>query len=182
MNRIERSSLIAGHIEWLETFAWQWFCTLTFRGYASAWRADRCFDKWISELRAAEGTPGFGWYRVTEMGATGQDLHFHAFIAGLRNRYLAERMEWMKRWIELAGSADITTYSPGKGGPAYVLKCLNPDHESQIRFEISPDTIRVGKIAPTKISAATTPTVPLVADGGKSKKKRRENGLPRPKQ
>ena len=72
------------------------------------------------------------------MGATHNDRHFHALIAGIRNPEAHVRLNFAMRWDELAGDALIDIYHPGKGGDSYILKGLNPDDDEQILFEISP--------------------------------------------
>ena len=132
-----RSELIDGYYEWLSYFKWNWFGTLTFRGYPPIGKARRCFDSWIDELEHKYGRTDFRWFRVTERGATDANIHFHVLIGGLRpcagSRYFA-----MFRWQQLAGGANITSFIPHQNAIFYILKTLHPAKEPEIEFHLDP--------------------------------------------
>ena len=121
---------------WLESFAWKWFCSLTFRPGLSPAQAHWRLNKWADELRAALGTTDFEWLAVPELGRTGEDFHFHVLIGGLCDWHAPERQEFMHRWNKLAGDALITVFKPGIGGVRYVLKDIGPDDMDKIEFHL----------------------------------------------
>ena len=132
---MEKKRLRAGYTEWLSRYDWQWFVTLTFRGYPPARKARRLLQQWLGELKGKNGADDFGYFFALESGASGENHHFHGFIRGLLDR--TERLEWMKRWVELAGDAQIEY--PQRGGKAisYAVKDIQPGVEADIIFEFS---------------------------------------------
>jgi hypothetical protein len=130
-----KEELIHAYADWLQKYNWTWFCTLTFKGAPPLKRADRLFRVWISEIKQSEGTKKFSWVRVTERGAFGDNIHFHALIGGLRD---ASKWRWMFRWEELAGEANILYYVPKLGGVQYMLKEARPGCDFDIEIEIAP--------------------------------------------
>jgi hypothetical protein len=130
---MNKANLIDAYESWLNQFRWSLYGTLTFRGSPSATTADRIFRQWISEMKQEDGAKDFRWFRVTEHGAYGDNLHFHAVIGGLRD---GSKWPWMLRWDELAGSADIFYYRPYAGGLPYMLKTARPDRDFEIEFEL----------------------------------------------
>lgn len=121
------------YCEWLDTYKWQWFATLTFRGAPSSSKADRLFRKWIDEVERAVGTASFCWFRVAEHGAYGDNLHFHALIGGLRE---PSKWDWLFRWEELAGEAQISYFVAFGGATSYILKSLRPDVDFDAEFHL----------------------------------------------
>ena len=122
--------------DWWEGFAWQWFCTLTFRPGLSESQARWRLRRWTDELREELGTSDFQWIGVPELGRTGADLHFHVLVAGLRDWHADERLDWMRHWNKIAGDALITVFKPGIGGVRYVLKNVGPDDMDKIEFHL----------------------------------------------
>lgn len=132
---MEPKLLRAGYTEWLSRYDWQWFVTLTFRGYPPIGKVRRLLDKWLSELRDENGADGFGYFFVLESGASGENHHFHGFVRGLRDR--TERLEWMERWVELGGDARIEYPRRGGNAISYAVKDVRPGVEADITFDIS---------------------------------------------
>jgi hypothetical protein len=130
---VTKQELIDAYEDWLSSYHWSLFGTLTFRESPSSARADRLFRHWISEMKQTDGTDSFHWVRVTEHGSFGDNLHFHVLIGGLRD---GSKFPWMLRWDELAGSADIFYYRPYAGGMRYMLKTARPDCDFEIDFEL----------------------------------------------
>jgi len=130
--QLTKDQLIGAYAGWLEERTWNWFCTLTFRGFPSVKKADDLFRIWISEVRQKVGTAAFRWVRVTERGANQDNVHFHALVGGLRD---ATKWDWVLRWDDLAGTADIFYYRPNAGGIEYMLKTAEPNRDFEIEFE-----------------------------------------------
>ena len=127
-------------VDWLESFAWKWFCSLTFRPGLSEAQARWRLQRWIEELCEELGTSDFQWIGIPELGRTGADLHFHLLIAGLCEWHAPERLAWMRRWWKFAGDARIDVYKPGVGGVRYVLKNVGPDDMDKIEFHLASRT------------------------------------------
>lgn len=127
--------LIDGYAGWLSRFKWNWFGTLTFRvPDLPLWRANRAFKEWISEIEDTDGSHTFRWFRVTERGAYGNNLHFHVLVGGLKN---GSKWPWIVRWNELAGDALITYYFRSGGATKYIVKTARPDRDFEIDFALS---------------------------------------------
>jgi hypothetical protein len=123
---------------WLESLAWLWFCSLTFRPGLTPQQARWRLLKWLEELRKSLGTGDFGYVAVREFGKTGQDLHYHVLVKGLMRSHNDERLDFMRRWWKLAGDGRVDPYKPGVGGIGYILKDLDADRPDDI--EIGPDS------------------------------------------
>jgi hypothetical protein len=119
---------------WLETFPWQWFCTLTFWPGFSKHQARWRLHKWIDELRNTLGTDNFEWLGVLELGKTQQNLHYHVLVAALRHWHASERLDFMRRWNRFAGDARIEIYEPNRGCVRYILKSIGPDDMDNIEI------------------------------------------------
>lgn len=125
-------------VDWLEGFAWQWFCTLTFRPGLSPAQARWRLRRWADELRNALGTTSFQWLGVPEDGSTGLNFHYHLLIAGLNPGCgAAERLCWMKKWHTLAGDARIEDFAANSGGVRYVLKHVVPGDLDAIEIHLA---------------------------------------------
>lgn len=125
-----KRKLIAGYEEWLSRFTWAWFATLTFRRpNIPAWRANALFDQWIAEVQGEDGTADFRWFRVVELGANQDHLHFHVLVGGLAN---GTKWPWVILWNEIAGDCLISYYSAFKGTLPYLLKEVHPDRDCAI--------------------------------------------------
>jgi hypothetical protein len=120
------------YAEWLSEWTWNWFGTLTFRGYASKTAAIRRFKKWIDAVADQSGGKHFRWVRVLESGPT-SGVHFHVLVGGLTT---TEPTRWIELWHELAGEADIRPFDKKQNGIRYILKTLAPDGHIDIEFEL----------------------------------------------
>ncbi len=128
------SSLTDAWVELLSRYRWCWFGTLTFRGYPPLRKAHRLFHAWITELRDEDGAKDFHWFRVTERGAYGDNIHFHVLVGGLRN---GSKYPWMVRWNELAGDALLTYHHRSGGAAKYIVKTVRPDRDFECDFDLS---------------------------------------------
>lgn len=141
-----RTELLNAYSSWIRGYSWTWFGVLTFRGYPRRHKADRLFRQWVSEVQSADGAKDFRWVRVTEFGADGRNLHFHILVGGLLD---GSKYEWMFRWDEIAGEADIYYYVALLNGVEYVLKTLSLDRDFDIDFHFPPPTLP-GKSLPRR--------------------------------
>lgn len=136
----KRRELIEAYWEFLAHFCWQWFVTLTFRGYAGSSRAKRLFDKWMHELQVKAGGPEFRWFRVMEKGETKRNIHFHVLIGGLAKA--TEQARWAHRWNALAGDARIDAYDPERHAIFYMLKELELDQDFDFETNLDASLIQ----------------------------------------
>jgi len=120
---------------WLDGFEWLWFCTLTFRPGFKPLQARGRLLLWIAQLRRELGSEDFGCFSIREFGRTGQDLHYHAIVKGLKRWGVDERAEFTERWNKLAGDARIDTYDAALGGLEYMLKEADPNDPDAIEIE-----------------------------------------------
>jgi hypothetical protein len=132
---ISKERLLDDYERWLLRFTWSIWGTLTFRGSPSTSKATRVFDGWISEIRKLDGKKGFRWVRVTEMGAFGDNVHFHILLGGLRD---GSKFPWMLRWEKLAGTAELHYFDSSLGGLRYLLKSVEPGKDFAIDFSLPP--------------------------------------------
>jgi hypothetical protein len=139
--RITRRALIEAWADWLRTFTWDCFATLTFPGYPSATKACREFDGWIAEIKKLGGTRKFRYVRVLERGSGGDNIHFHVLIGGLKPDARRFPFKWAARWREVAGHAVIQRFDPKKGGVHYLLKTLLPDGDFAIELHFTSDAV-----------------------------------------
>jgi hypothetical protein len=127
-------------VNWLQGFAWLWFCTLTFRPGLSPAAARWRVRKWADALRDALGTQDFGWVGVPEHGRTGLDFHYHVLVSGLRERHAPQRLEWMRRWNKIGGDARIDTFRHDVGGVRYILKHVGPEDMDNFELHLNSRT------------------------------------------
>jgi hypothetical protein len=128
-NRIE--AMKHEYNRWFRRYSWSWFVTLKITsGMPSKRRANQMFERWISDLRRSEGTKNFRWVRVLEKGGSGQNLHFHVLIGGLRNRL----KHWESQWEELGGEGLIGKFDPDKEAILYMTKEMDDSGNLDIDF------------------------------------------------
>lgn len=129
------SSVAAAWTEFLETHAWSYYITLTFRAPPSAQNAHRKFRRWLHRInrqrfghnyyRYHSGVP---WARSSEQQSRGA-LHYHALIGACPNLDVeAATADWKK----LAGIARIRRYVPGGGAAGYLAKVYSRDGRGEI--------------------------------------------------
>jgi hypothetical protein len=123
--------------DWLAGFPWMWFCTLTFRPGLSPAQARWRLRTWMDALQSDLGTSEFQWLAVPEHGRTGLAFHFHALVAGLRDRRARQRVEWMRRWFKIGGDARIDAYNAAAGGIRYILKGVGPNHLDNLEIHLN---------------------------------------------
>lgn len=151
----KRERTIQEYRRWLEQYDWNWFATLKLTsGIPSERRAKNLCDKWISDLRQAEGGKDFHWFRVLERGASGSNLHFHVLVGGLRNR----RKVWQQEWNNRGGDALINNFKPEEKGVLYLLKSMGNDGDLACDFEL-PTKKKVGD--PTEDLPPQSKSTPL---------------------
>lgn len=109
--------------EWLSTWPWDWWATLTFRDEYSPNAADRAFLRWARWLRT--DSPSLGYFVGHELGRIGGRLHLHALIGGLQPQVY--RTAAWKRWHDRHGRAEILPYDPDRGASHYISKYVAKD-------------------------------------------------------
>lgn len=109
--------------EWLGSFDWDAWCTLTFREPYSADAADRAFRRWAQWIE--KENPRFGYFVGHELGGIGGRLHLHALLGGLEEG-CSRRALW-KRWHDKHGRAQLLPYDREKGAAFYVSKYVTKE-------------------------------------------------------
>jgi hypothetical protein len=128
-------------VDWLDEYAWQWFCTLTSRPGMSEAQVRWRLLRWAEHLQQEFGTPDFQWVGVPEHGTTGLNFHYHVLVAGLKPGCgVTERLQFMRRWWKLAGEARIEDFKANSGGVRYVLKHVGPNTFDKIEFHLATRT------------------------------------------
>jgi len=108
--------------EWLSTYSWDWWCTLTFRNEYTPDAATRAFLRFASWLR--HDSPGVGYFVGHEVGRLGR-LHLHALIGGLEPH--VQRTAAARRWERRHGHARIFPYDRDRGAAHYIAKYVSKE-------------------------------------------------------
>jgi hypothetical protein len=119
------------YANWIDAYHWQWFATLTFRGYASVSNTNRRFKSWIDAVEKGTGTGTFRWVRVIERYPSN---HLHVLVGGIAD---SRGEKWIELWENLAGDARIEPFDPDLNGIRYMLKTLEADAALDIDFHFS---------------------------------------------
>jgi hypothetical protein len=133
---ISKKHLIQAYGQWLKQYRWNLFGSLTFAGFPSRQKAQETFDLWIAEVQIEAGTRNFRFVQVTERGVSGDNIHFHFLIGGLRKNWDQRMGTWCKRWQHKAGAAVMGKYKPKKPGIFYLLKTLLPDRDFDVNIKL----------------------------------------------
>lgn len=124
--------------DYLASWDWEWFVSLTFRFLVSKKSADRKWNKWRKALELEIGEP-IGFFRCSEVQMRREALHFHALMLNVDRleryeysnyvraqryykkkkidpteemlRSLAIRFYWNDKWYELAGIGRVLPYT-----------------------------------------------------------------------
>ena len=103
--------------QYLNTFPWDWFATLTFSKRISTRIAFKMFNKWKIMLKKAVGNKIFYFMVIEKPRFKGDNVHFHIFMNGVK----AENPDvWKQRWLEIAGVSDIKPYDNTQGATYYI--------------------------------------------------------------
>jgi hypothetical protein len=92
-----------GYVDWLNTYEWNWACSLNFRNGIRRKSANGLWREWIIRLEEIEGHR-LSWARMAEVGQTSGKLHFHGVVAGLHRTWPSEAESL---WLHMAGDARI---------------------------------------------------------------------------
>jgi len=100
----------------LQSWEWEWFCSLTFKDKVSLHRADVLFRRWFRQLNRRNGLK-VGYFKAVEWGKLRCVPHFHLLILGVGN---SRRLSWMDRWHW--GYARIYRFDRNRGAAYYLTK------------------------------------------------------------
>ena len=126
LSRDDRDLMINCYGPSLRPFSWDWFATLTFRGFPSALVAKRRVDRWIAEMKQEVGGPKFRWMRVTKGGGGPDKVLFHVLIGGIRKQHVHWPDRWEAKGQDRAGVAAVESCDPKFSGFYYLLKSVGP--------------------------------------------------------
>lgn len=139
-SRLVEPRLADVYAEWLESFQWDHWMTLTFGPYLPPESpglgppkpppprpgpppdfGHRAFDRYMNDLRRRVRAP-LWWFRGDEFGAQGGRLHLHALVGGTDGLSLETlRNAWRP------GFSFIKPYDPALGATHYVAKYVVKD-------------------------------------------------------
>ncbi len=119
--------------DWLSTFHWDHFATLTFKDPRTEASARRAFAKYVGSLSQLTHGGSVGYFCGYEHGTFGR-LHLHALLRtaspqtylarGGRARpskALSDRQVW-QAWFDRFGRATVSAYDRRRGAAGYVSK------------------------------------------------------------
>lgn len=119
--------------DWLSTFHWDHFATLTFAEPRSEHSARRAFNSYVRSLTRLTVGGSVGYFCGYEHGTFGR-LHLHALLrthtpqpdlgpAGMPHpqRSLPSRLVW-STWFDRFGRATVAPYDKKRGAAGYVSK------------------------------------------------------------
>ena len=126
-----RKALRAGWGEWLGSYPWDHYATLTFRQVTGPDLARESFDRWMRRLAREAQLPLF-WFLGIEDGRLNGRLHIHALI-GNTGHHSIERMD--ERWTTTPdgkpskrnGFTRIVRYDPTLGAAHYCTKYVTKE-------------------------------------------------------
>lgn len=110
--------------EWLKTWEWESWGTLTFRddGYSHE-AATRSFGRFVAWLQR-EGNPNVSWFVGHEIGSLGR-LHLHCLLGSLAP--ITSRRALWRWWFERYGRCELRGYDPEQGAAVYVSKYVTKE-------------------------------------------------------
>jgi hypothetical protein len=119
--------------DWLSSFHWDHFATLTFADPRSEASARRAFNAFVGQLRGLTHGGSVGYFCGYEYGTFGR-LHLHALMrtttpqpdlgpGGVPHpcEALPSGLVW-RTWFDRYGRATVTRYDPQRGAAGYVSK------------------------------------------------------------
>lgn len=119
--------------DWLSTFHWDHFATLTFRDPRSEHSARRAFGKYVRTLRQLTHGGSVGYFCGYEYGTFGR-LHLHALMRTASpqpslgrggvphpSKALPSGLVW-RAWFDTFGRASVAPYDRKRGAAGYVSK------------------------------------------------------------
>lgn len=109
---------------YIERFPWDWFVTLTFRGFVGEWGAERKFRRLVRKMRNDAGHR-VEWVRVTEWHKFRNVPHYHALFLDCGQLRRMEYVDWW--WGNGFGSARVVAYDTQLGAGHYLGKYLTKE-------------------------------------------------------
>jgi len=105
--------------EWLQSWCWDWWVTLTFRHQVTPRQAHRIWKWWLHSLeKTVQGKVHY--VRATEIQRFRGDIpHYHALLLGVKNE---PPSVWEGVWYQCGGLTEIELYNPELGATYYLAK------------------------------------------------------------
>jgi|MudIll2142460700_1097286.scaffolds.fasta_scaffold57592_2 hypothetical protein len=146
--KVVRFDVLLEFGNYLASFPWDWFVTLTFRQPVSEATALRCLVKFIHAIRATQGfNPGF--IAVSELQHHRNVPHWHLLMLNVATR----RRLHFKDWWERYGFARVLPYDRELGARHYVGKYLFKDYgtvitsRNLVKWHLDSDSPSIVKLA-----------------------------------
>jgi len=108
----------------LSDFPWDWFLTVTFKGWVGLWGAEM---KWRALIRFIREETGhrFEWVRVTEWHKFRNVPHYHALLLNCKGVNALRVINWW--WGSGRGRARMYRYNKSLGAGFYLGKYLGKE-------------------------------------------------------
>ena len=103
--------------QYLNTFPWDWFATLTFSKRTSIRIAFKRFNKWKVQIKKAVGNKIYYFLLIEKPRFKTDNVHFHIFMSGTKGQ---NPDAFRQKWLELAGVSDIKPYDKTQGANYYL--------------------------------------------------------------
>jgi hypothetical protein len=108
--------------QWLGTFPWDWYATMTFAEPVHPEQAVKRWDRWVRDLERRQAHR-VRWARALEYQKRGV-IHYHALV-WFGGASQAHRLTAMDQWVLIGGGfARIVTYDPHLGATHYLGKYI----------------------------------------------------------
>ena len=126
-----RRQLVQAWGQWLSTFPWDHYLTLTFRGEVTVGPARFHFRRLVRRIEQRSQQAVY-WFMAVEIGAGGR-VHIHALF-GQTERLAPDAIA--EAWDR--GRSEVARYDDRKGAAYYVSKAITSDC---VDYDISPPRV-----------------------------------------
>lgn len=109
-------------VNYLNTFNWDWFATLTFKNQPRTYTAKNEAKRWLNAIQRQEKRK-IGYYMCMEFTKQGTP-HLHLLMGNLEG---VRRDKYWKLWFEKNGRARILPFEKNKGVSYYLTKYIVKD-------------------------------------------------------
>jgi len=137
MNKVAVDA-VKGWTEWLDTFTWDQYHTLTFKEDTHPEQAEKEFRRYMRKInetiygkRYRRRGDGVSWTCAMERQRRGV-VHFHCLTNGTAKLKFRDLYELWRRVSKNTGFAKIESYEPGKGATGYLSKYVSKGGEVDI--------------------------------------------------
>lgn len=127
--------------QWLSTFAWDLFVTLTLKVYFTPKQLEWLFVNFLSKLNK-----DIAYFWAIERHRNRGVPHLHALIGNIRD--IDQRLD-LEIWAERYGRCQVENYNPQKGANFYVVKYISTPR--LIAWDVSDSLRYLPKVKPEEV-------------------------------